>query len=273
MKKLNLTLISFLAFINALYADSSNRFAVFFLGGGVNGIANISKVTELMPVDYSNIAQTFPNFNSSSNIINQMCKSGTCDLNSLGGGLSVEAGVKLRPSSFLEFDLWIGFDYSFMLGSDVYPNAIKLKDNFGYDYQNTYKDGEFPSVWSDLMHLSLNATATFRVKRFGFTGGIGGGMWGNSYNITLKKKDIFDDKEKTERTGGTSGGSLNLILGLSYAWDNMWGENRKGEIAVRFVMPLTEMVHEESGNNGYVDYKERITVRPYMINIISRYYF
>ncbi|STQ86731.1 hypothetical protein LS73_003360 [Helicobacter muridarum] len=273
MKKLNLTLISTLAFMNAVYADSSDRFAVFFLGGGVNGIYNISRLTELQPVDYSSIANTFPNFSSSSNVINRMCKSGTCDLSSLGGGLGVEAGVKLRPFSFLEFDLWVGFDYSAMLDSGDYPNSIKLKKEIGgFDYKNTYKDGEYDSVWPDLMHFSFNATATFRVKRFGFTGGIGASIWDKSYNIKLKRqKDFFnDEKEEKNKSGGANGVSLDLILGLSYRL----GENKgTQEIVARFVMPFREMVHQESGNNGYVDYNERTTLHPYMINIFYRHYF
>lgn len=283
MKKSVYILISFLIFTKVIYADSSDRFIVFYLGGGVNGSFVKSSVTELVPTSYnSNYPQNNPsiNINSSSNIVNAMCKSGTCNLNSLGGGISGEAGIKLRPSKFLEFDLWLGLDYSHtFIGDGVLPNSIPLKDA-DYNYLYTYKvgtngrSGEFAGVNSWLNQLSLNATATFRLWRFGFTGGVGLGGWIKYYNVTLK--NIFGDEK--DKKGDIGGGTINLILGLSYVLGNNKGEE---ELLIRFVMPYNEMIDEKGhsyngiayGDNGYVNYHEKVAMRPYMINIMFRKYF
>ena len=277
MKKLSLTLFSFLALSDTLYADSSDRFIVFYLGAGVNGSLSSSHVTELANPSYKQNNNSL-NIQSSSNTINSMCKSGTCDLSSLGVGIGGEAGIKLRPFSFLEFDFWIGYDRSYM-ATGSYPNFIKLKDG-DYNYLNTYtpgkngESGKFADVSSWLEQISANATVTFRIKRLGFIGGVGASGWFQTYQVTLKNQ-YGDEKNSEESIGG---GRLNLILGLSYRI----GQNKgNGEVVLRFVMPCSAITDEKGysyngtayGDNGYIKYHERVTMHPYMINLMSRWYF
>lgn len=261
MKKLLLTL---LCICGILRADSSDRLAVFFLGGGANGSYAATHITELMPVTYTNTDR----------ITNKMCQSGTCIDRAPGVGLGGEIGVKLRPAKILEIDIWGGMDVSFMLNNRHYPNFIPLKEG-AYDYKYpSNSERKYSAIQMTLLHISLNATATLRLGRFGIIGGLGGSIWRQHYGVTLKNQ-AGDERESGDEIGGMS---LNAIGGISLAI----GPNRGvSELSLRVVVPISNSKNMTStqgdvdnlNNNGYVTYKEKIVMQPYMLNLSYRYFF
>ncbi|MWV63081.1 hypothetical protein DCO58_00750 [Helicobacter saguini] len=273
MKKLILVMLSLFAAFQGLKADASDRFAVFTLGAGVMGVYNDAKVTENIPVDYTQSPNYVPyqpwhDLNSTSNPVNKMCKSGTCDISQFGGGFLLEAGVKLRFTKIVEFDLWGDFGFAFM-GNGLLPNSVTLK-NWSYDYK--YTDGSFASVEAYMMRFALNATATLRLGRFGIIGGLGGVYQSVVYHAKLRNSSYFSSENDTQDRGEGIMYSypLHFIAGISYAVGPNLGN---GEIILRFSMPFVDAVDSKSGNNGYVDYDETYTTRPYMINLVFRRYF
>ena len=118
MKKfVNLTLFALAGLLHVEAKDIDNRIFLPYLGSGLVGSFVHGKVQQIKPVTYP------PNLNTEF-----LCQQATCNISSVGGGLSVEAGLKIRLIvKLIEFDIYANAGFMYSIPINI-PNKTTLKD-------------------------------------------------------------------------------------------------------------------------------------------------
>ncbi|RDU64035.1 hypothetical protein CQA53_08100 [Helicobacter didelphidarum] len=258
MKKiLHLALFSSIMLSSSIMQARENTNSIlFFAGGGASVGLFSNKIQELLPINYPQ-----SNFQSMDKIsYNRHCTAQVCLDDNIVGGINLEAGVKIRPISLLEIDIY----GNIMFGggsSKTIPNAMILPGNtWPYRYKSK------TSILSG--YAAINADLTLRFGSFGISGGIGMSYWMNTYNVEFE--DWIGSKRYTMEhiVEYYDGWAYHFNLGINYRI------NQSSEVSARFTMPFNNkhLSTYKEGNNGLVNYKEIVTINPYIITLTYRWY-
>ncbi|RDU65550.1 hypothetical protein [Helicobacter sp. MIT 14-3879] len=220
-----------------------------YIGSGLTVGTFNDKIEQFKPVNYP-----IPQFPKPKNLYNSYCKEAVCLDTASGVGPNIETGAKIRLHKMIELDLYGSLTWMYVF-VNTYPNSAISKDS----YYKLKKQG----IWNYVFNTALNADLTLRIWNIGIFGGAGISLWGRSYESILESK--FGD-EKTSNVLYLNH-SYHINAGLSYLHKDI-------EFVFRFSMPMKKMIENRKGNNGVIDYDERITFgKTYIISFITRKYF
>ncbi|RDU72605.1 hypothetical protein CQA66_04700 [Helicobacter aurati] len=260
MKKLIITLLTFTS-LQLIYAkDVSSKIFLVYAGGGVTGGILPGELQQTTIPNYP--ATITPNGNPAVALDNRLlCTEATCNLNGFGGGVNLEAGIKVRPIKIIEFDLYGNLMWLYVIDQKI-PNAIQLRET-GINEDYIYKE---PGLWNYAGAATLNADVTLRIGTIGLIGGVGISVWGRNYNVILRNEGIFNREETKEKNVDYINTAFHINAGASYRHEDM-------EFVMRFTMPLHTKIHYAQGNNGIADYNENLKFKYYTLSLVTRKYF